>query len=136
MERLVEPEWLDQLPADDTGAIGSRHDLKLLNAWMGNAGILSRAIFGMCATWTPRRIIELGAGDGNFLLRVAEHFPQRWKNAHAVLIDRNSIVSSRTLQRFRSLGWEVETLRSDLFDWLERSATTPDDLIVANLILH
>ena len=44
MDRRVEPEFLDQLPAEDSRAIRSRRDLQRVNAWMGNVGTMARAL--------------------------------------------------------------------------------------------
>jgi hypothetical protein len=135
MERLVEPEWLDHLAVDDPGAIGSRRDLKRLNAWMGHAAILAKTLQGIRTRWTPRRIVELGAGDGDFLLTVAQRC-RNWGNIHVVLVDRHSVVSDSTRQQFSAMGWITETIQADALDWLEKSIDAPDELIVANLFLH
>jgi hypothetical protein len=136
MERLVQPEWLDHLAVDDPGAMGSRRDLKRLNFWMGNAAILARTIPATCDGWTPTTVIEIGAGDGDFLLSVARRCPHSWRRTHAVLIDRHSVVSSSTRRQFDLLGWSTETVQSDVFDWLEKDAASTDGLIIANLFLH
>ena len=44
MERCVEPEMLDRLPAADPEAIRSRSDLRRVNRLMGHAGIIRRAL--------------------------------------------------------------------------------------------
>ena len=36
MNRIVAPEWLDELPPSDRRAIWSRRDLRRVNFWMGN----------------------------------------------------------------------------------------------------
>ena len=71
MKRIVEPELLDTLPPDDPRAAGSRRDLRRLNAWMRNHAIMANALQTAVNGQTPKQIIELGAGDGDFLLRVA-----------------------------------------------------------------
>jgi hypothetical protein len=136
MERLVEPEWLDHLSVDDPGAMGSRRDLKRLNSWMGNAAILARTIPAICDGWTPTTVIEMGAGDGDFLLSVARRCPRGWGKTHAILIDRHSVVSNCTRRQFDLLGWSTETVQSDVFDWLEKDSASPAGLIIANLFLH
>ena len=78
MHRVVEPELLDDLPPADPRAVGSRADLRRLNLLMGHAGILSRALRQPLAETSlrsrPLRLVELGAGDGTLLLRLA----RRW----------------------------------------------------------
>src|SRR5208283_4278738 len=71
MKRIIEPELLDELPSDDPRAAGSRRDLRRLNTWMRNHAIMADALQTDANGQTPKRIVELGAGDGDFLLRVA-----------------------------------------------------------------
>ena len=71
MERCVKPELLDEMPPADPRAMRSRDDLQRVNAWMGNCGIMTRALRSTCQGLRKRRMVELGAGDGRFLLRVA-----------------------------------------------------------------
>src|SRR5687767_2747548 len=68
LHRRVEPEWLDELPADDPRAVRSRRDLRLVNRIMGHASIIARAL-ASCATSGSPRIAEIGAGDGTLMLR-------------------------------------------------------------------
>ena len=72
MKRIIQPELLDALTPDDPGARRSRRDLQRLNFVMRHhtflAGALHKAVNGRPA----ERITELGAGDGHFLLRVAQ----------------------------------------------------------------
>ena len=44
MKREVKRELLDELPAGDRRAIGSRRDQQKVNAWMGHADIMLRAL--------------------------------------------------------------------------------------------
>src|ERR1035437_7398571 len=85
MKRCVEPEWLDALPRDDPRAVRSRKDLLRVNAWMGNCGIMTRALWSTCRGPTPRRLVDLGAGDGKLLLRVARRLSADWQGTNAVL---------------------------------------------------
>ena len=61
----------DELPPGDPRAAGSRRDLRRLNTWMRNHAIMANALQTAATGQTPKRIVELGAGDGDFLLRVA-----------------------------------------------------------------
>ena len=72
MKRIVQPELLDSLLPGDPRAIRSRRDLRRVNAWMANHAIMAKALQNNLNRFTPRQITELGAGDGNFLLRVAQ----------------------------------------------------------------
>src|SRR6267154_2246173 len=106
MERCVEPEWLDQLPANDPGALSSRRDLRVLNFWMGNAGIVARALASGAEAREAKRVTELGAGDGHFMLQVARRLGRTWKGTRALLVDRQNAVSYKTRAGFAALGWE------------------------------
>jgi hypothetical protein len=128
MNRIVEPELLDELPYTDPRAIRSRHDLRRVNTWMRNHAILAKALTDNYSG-TPKEITELGAGDGHFLLRVAEKL--NWRNTDATLLDRQKIVSVETLAGFSKLGWRVDSMTANVFDW-DGAA----EIVVANLFLH
>lgn len=72
MQRLVQPELLDELPAEDPRAICSRRDLSRLNVLMRNQATMAAALRAGANGHPPKHIIELGAGDGDFFLRVAQ----------------------------------------------------------------
>ena len=132
MKRIVQPEILDTLPPDDPRAVRSRRDLRRINAWMGNHSIMADALEDNFSSHTPNQITELGAGDGNFLLQVAQMLSSRWPNTNVTLLDLQKIVSSETLASFSKLGWRAEVVIADIFDWAQRS----EEIVVANLFLH
>ena len=72
VKRIVQPELLDTLPPDDPRAVRSRRDLRRVNGWMRNHAIMADALKNALNGRAPGQITELGAGDGNFLLRVAQ----------------------------------------------------------------
>jgi hypothetical protein len=74
MERVVEPEILDLLPAGDPAARRSRRDLRLLNALMGNERWLERQVVRH-ARAAVCGVVELGAGEGRLAARLARRFP-------------------------------------------------------------
>jgi hypothetical protein len=133
LERRLEPEWLDHLPAADPRAVRARRDLRLVNRIMGHAGFIAKALRELTAQSAPR-IAELGAGDGTLLVRIAQamSWPQ---GAHVVFVDRQPAVSSDTRERYRERGCEIAVDADDVFDWLARDSA-PFDAIVANLFLH
>jgi hypothetical protein len=135
VNRIVEPELLDHLPAEDPLAVGSRKDLRRLNAWMGNPRAMARALDAP-AHEQPGRLVDLGAGDGNFLYCVVRCLRGQWKPTSAILLDRLVAVSPDTRRGFAGLGWSVETVNSDVFDWLKQPRTEAGDTLVANLFLH
>jgi len=132
--RRLEPELLDQLPADDPRAMRSRRDLRRVNAWMLTAGRMAGLLRAHVDGEPPRTIIDLGAGDGQFMLQVARRLAPRWPNVTVVLLDRQNIVSDATRAAFSALQWRVEPTSADVFDFLAR--TPPVDVITANLFLH
>lgn len=136
MRREIKPEMLDSLPADDPRAIQSRRDLQKVNWWMGNAGMMSGLLNGLLRQDRPQSLVELGAGDGTLLLRLAARLAPKWKPARILLLDRQLLVSARTRAKFEELGWPVEVVRLDVFDWLERRNPEPHDVFLANLFLH
>ncbi|MEO8428578.1 MAG: class I SAM-dependent methyltransferase, partial [Verrucomicrobiota bacterium] len=137
MERCIEPEWLDELPPEEPRAVQSRRDLKRINAWMGNAQIVAREIkFVRLHQHGMLRILELGAGDGTFMLRLARILQGPQACAEASLLDQQSIVSHETRRGFMELGWTVKTIHADVFDWLSQSSIDWVDVIVVNLFLH
>ncbi|MEI9961705.1 MAG: class I SAM-dependent methyltransferase [Limisphaerales bacterium] len=132
MKRIVQPEFLDELPSSDPRAIRSRRDLRRINAWMGNYSIMARALQSNLNGHTPKQITELGAGDGTFLLRVAQKIAARWPDVNATLLDQKENVSPQTLAAFDSLGWHAEAVVADVFDWPQ----TECEIVIANLFLH
>jgi Methyltransferase domain len=136
MKREVKRELLDELPAGDRRAIGSRRDLQKLNAWMGHARIMVRALAGAFTDRPPRSIVELGAGDGTLLLRLAKSIAPHWKPLRVVLVDRQRLLSPETKAEFEALSWQVESLEMDVFDWLQRPHPQQSDVTIASLFLH
>ena len=136
MDRRIEPEFLDQLPANDPRAIRSRRDLQWLNAWMQNAQIMARSLHCSFPDKPPPRILEIGAGDGTFLLRVARRLGPEWRGTTALLLDRQQVVTPETLSSFKMIGWQVEPLKADVFEWLQAATPKNCDAIIANLFLH
>ena len=161
MKRIVEPELLDELPPGDPRAAGSRRDLRRLNTWMRNHAIMANALQTAGNGRTPRQIIELGAGDGSFLLRVAQLVTGNgtpasgtagsgnavaecrrlgtrrsvaWGDVNVTLLDRHKIVTPQTLAAFASLGWRAEAVVADVFDRLQTMA--PAEIVIANEVLH
>src|SRR5512145_617924 len=104
MRRLIQPEILDRLAADDPRAIQSRRDLRKINAFMGHIGLVTRALGATRPM--PRHIVELGAGDGTLLLRVARRLGRPQIRVRAVLVDFNPSVSAETRAAFQALGWD------------------------------
>jgi hypothetical protein len=129
VKRIVQPEILDTLPPDDPRALRSRRDLRRVNSWMGNAGIMAEALKDNFSG-APKQITELGAGDGNFLLQVARKI--NLPGVNAMLLDRQKNVSAETLAAFSKLGWRAQAVVADVFDWPQ----TETEIVIANLFIH
>jgi hypothetical protein len=136
MERYVEPEWLDALPADAPAAIGSRRDLRRLNAWMGNARRLAQVLRTVRAGAHPVHLVEVGAGDGDLLLNVARRMGDGWKGTEVTLVDLQNLLSTETSDGFHRAGWKVSVIKSDVFDWCLNASIRSSAVVVANLFLH
>lgn len=136
MLRAIEPELLDQLPADDSRAIRHRRDLKVINAVILQSGIMANAITEHWTGNTPRTLLDLGSGDGTFMLSVARRLARRWPNVTVTLLDQRSIVSDETRDAFAALSWRAQPIAADVFDYLNAPDNSSIDIITANLFLH
>ena len=134
MKRIVQSELLDTLPPDDPRAVHSRRDLQRVNCWMRNHVIMAEALQNALCRRAPGQITELGAGDGNFLFRVAQKLSPGWPSVMATLIDFQTNVSEETLVAFAALGWRAEAVVANFFHWAQTS--TPGEAVIANLFLH
>jgi hypothetical protein len=132
--RDIQPEILDHLPVDDPRAIQSRRDLQKVNWFMGHVGLVARALGA--ARPMPRQIVELGAGDGTLLLRVARRLGRPQTRVHAVLVDLHPSVSVETRTAFQGAGWDIDVQKADVFEWLLAPHQAVVDLMLANLFLH
>ena len=135
LQRSVEPEWLDQLAAKDPRAIRHRRDLKLINALMLQSSIMAEALAKHWRGSGPRSLLDVGSGDGTFMLRVARRLAARWPDVRVTLLDQQNIVSGSTREAFAAVGWKAEPVRADVFEYLEQ-VHPKVDVLTANLFLH
>ena len=126
--RVLTPELLDELAADDPRAIRSRRDLVLINTIMRQSAVMAQTLL-QCPP--PRSIADLGGGDGRFVLSVARRLAKHWPGVRVLIVDRQDIVRRETRADFETLGWQCETRPGDVFDVLPQA-----DIITANLFLH
>ncbi|MEI7533660.1 MAG: class I SAM-dependent methyltransferase [Verrucomicrobiae bacterium] len=133
MKRNVQPEILDTLSPGDPRAVHSRRDLRRINWWMRHHAIMAQAL-GKNLSAPPKTITELGAGDGDFLLRLAQEIQMmgEFSKVRATLLDLQPNVSALTLKAFEQLGWRASATVTDVFDW----PPIASDLVIANLFLH
>ena len=146
MQRIVTAEALDGLAAKDPEALRSRRDLQRIHRVMGTRGIVHRGLFDMLrmrSVTRPLRILELGAGDGSLMLRVAEALSPAWSNVEITLLDRQSLLEQATIDRYARCGWSAKQKAMDVMDWaVDADEGAPShksertDVIVANLFLH
>ena len=125
--RILEPEWLDELPPQDPRAVRSRADLRRVNWLLGNARLIAKALSSEKFT----RIADLGSGDGHLMLSIARRL--RRPGVELSLVDRAPVVSNATLAEFAELGWRVHVVARDALAFLREE---PIEVVVANLFLH
>lgn len=135
LSRIIEPELLDALAPDDPRAQRARRDLQRVNMVMGQMAIWQRILQAEFPSGrSPSVMVEVGAGDGTLLLRLARKWVLRWPHVKVYLVDRQPAVTDHTLNAFATLGWQAELVVADVRDWI---ATMPHvDLVLANLFLH
>jgi SAM-dependent methyltransferase len=136
MKRSVVPEELDELAVDDPRGRRSRGDLRRIHRVMRSVSILRRTVAALRLAAPPRRILELGAGDGTLLLRFARALRPQWDEVEVTLLDRLDLVSAQTHAGYRGLGWRVTVERADALGWLNERRDRLYDLCFANLFLH
>jgi hypothetical protein len=135
-ERIVEPERLDDLAPDDPLAIDSRRDLRRVHRAMRSLAILKNAVSRLSGARQPRRILELGAGDGSLLLRLARAMRSQWGKMEVTLLDRQNILSPSVRQGFLDLNWHVTVMCMDALEWAQSPSAQHYDLCVTTLFLH
>ena len=138
LPRRVEPELLDDLDAGDPRAQRSRDDLRRIHRAMATLSIVLRALDGATTGSPPRSILELGAGDGSLMLRLAQRRAARWPDVQLTLLDRLDLVNAKTLRGFRDIGWTPNVVAMDVFEWLDmdRPIVARWDIVAANLFMH
>jgi SAM-dependent methyltransferase len=103
---------------------------------MGSLSILKRAIARLRLARPPRHILELGAGDGSLLLRLAGAMNPPWRDVSLTVLDRHDLVSAETREAYEALGWQLTVLREDALKWAVAPHPQPVDLCVTTLFLH
>ena len=135
--RRIEPEILDSLAAEDPHAVKARRDLRLLNCLMRHSAIFDDQLGFSRGDFSPRRVVELGGGDGWLLYELLSRLPKIDELREVVLVDRHPSVSSGVIGALESLGWKVSVAEADLFDWLQKPHRGERfDFCLVNLLLH
>ena len=137
LARTVLPELLDELPPGDSRGQHSRRDLRRINRIMMSASILAATLRQhYIGKAPPRRILELGAGDGSLMLALAGRLARHWPDATVMLLDRQPLIAPETMRGIERLGWRVKPVCADAFAWLEHPRPTRWDVTLANLFIH
>src|SRR5664279_4124730 len=118
LARRIEPELLDGLAADNPRARRSRDDLQRIHWAMATLPIVERALDRGTSGFEPRTLLELGAGDGSRMMRLAQKRAVSWPNVRVTLLDRLNLVAPQTLNGIREVGWTPTVVTMDVFDWL------------------
>jgi 2-polyprenyl-3-methyl-5-hydroxy-6-metoxy-1,4-benzoquinol methylase len=61
---------------------------------------------------------------------------KHWPEVELVMLDRVELVTAQLRNDFGALGWTIEGVAADVFDWAETTEGKPFDAITANLFLH
>jgi hypothetical protein len=136
MERSLQAELLDELPADDPRAVGSRRDLRRINALMGNARLMARAVRGAASYAAPRRIVDLGAGDGALLLRWVRRMPSLAPGTEVLLVDCQDAADASVVTALAARGLSPRKVQADALEWLRIQPAETGTWVLANLFLH
>lgn len=137
MVRSLQAELVDELPPEHPDAIRTRRDLRRINALMGHIGILARALDSVMSPRRQMRIIEIGAGDGEMFLRVAQRLGDKWTDVDVTFVDLQDLLRDETRAAYAALGWRVRSVKSDVLQWLSDAANgEKSNVIIANLFLH
>ncbi|MER9654202.1 class I SAM-dependent methyltransferase [Mesorhizobium sp. M0152] len=133
--RSLVPEILDGLAADDPRALASRRDLRRINVLMFQAPIMA-SLLRKFVPKPPRRMLEIGAGDGTFMLKLARRMARHWHGVELTMLDRVGLATPGLRADFDRLGWKLESITADVFDWAETADGELYDVITVNLFLH
>lgn len=120
MQRVVEPEIIDQLPPDHPDVLRSRMDLKVINFLMGNERWIARQVRGFPEA-RAKGVLEIGAGEGTLL--------ERLDKAHPGIPLRACDLAPRP-------AWLEERIKWDQRDVFECLAEESAGILAANLFLH
>lgn len=135
-QRCIEPEWLDRLPPDDPRARRSRRDLRRINAWMGNAWITGRRLQVASRRVPPNRIIDLGSGDGWFLMHSLRHLETLGREIEVLLMDQQDAVDPGAMAGLKAQGFRPRKVQVEVMQGLRSLSNQPGTWVMANLLLH
>lgn len=135
--RTIEPEILDELPANDPRAVASRRDLRRLNYWLNHHRLVKNSILKAFPADLPHTLVEIGSGDGRFASQTLSYLDEAWPvdgTRDIYLVDRQTQADPGLRGQFEEYGWNAHSVQADIFDWLPKQQAF--DCIIANLFLH
>jgi len=137
MQRIIQPEVLDGLPANHPASVASRKDLKIINRLMNHASCLNRKTRWIQnkAKKNPIRVVELGSGDGSLACRMLLRWGKVADGSRIIFVDQSPCLEKNHVELLGRLGWEVDNQVIDVFKWFERDASEID-LCFASLFMH
>jgi hypothetical protein len=80
--------------------------------------------------------VDLGGGDGRFMLDVARGLARHWPAVSVRIVDRQAALGGDTRAGFQTLGWHVEAVKAEVAEFLAGAPPASADAVVANLFLH
>jgi hypothetical protein len=126
---------LDNLDPADPRAVRARRDLQRIHHAMASLTILKSLIVRLRWSAAPRSVVDLGAGDGTLLLRLAGAMPA-WGEVKLTLLDQHNAVTTETMDGFSKLRWRARVLCEDALIWARDPAARGTDLCITTLFLH
>ena len=132
LPRVVLPEVLDGLAADDPTAQRSRRDLQRVHRAMGTRATLLRALRALPlvpnrpASSAGFRVLELGAGDGSLMLGVARSLQGHWPAVTLTLLDRLPLLTAAAAADYGRVGWTATAEVGDAIDWAASALAEPE----------
>lgn len=136
MERIIEPEWLDRLPADDPQARQSRRDIQRLNLLIGHDRFIARALAETFGDHPPEHIVDLGSGNGELMLSVARRLSGKWRNVEVTLVDCVNGFAPALRDQMTQLGWNANFKIADALSYVRTLSRDRTHAVVANHFLH
>ena len=148
VNRVLKPEILDNLLADDPRAIRSRRDLSRINVFMGNKRWLLRKVVSLAKSLGNSEsseelatrnlhVIEIGAGDGSFLelcQECLELMPEvdEWERSL-----ESRFTGIDLIAKPEGMHDSIDWFQGDLFDMPSLPIVEGElSIVVCNLILH
>lgn len=133
--RVVKPLQLESFPVDDPRAIRANRSLRRINALARNAAIVAEEGLRPWRNRSACQLVQIGAGDGAFMLSIAKKAARLTPRARVMLVDNNHGATGKTLEAIHALGWQAQTVNADPLDWLMQSDSPVFDVVFANMYL-